>query len=45
MKLCNCVVLEVLVHPVHSQQAFETTTPDPRRFMLTDSACYLSICI
>ena len=44
MKLCNCVVLEVLLLPVHSQQAFETTTPDPTRFMLTDSAYYLSIC-
>ena len=45
MKLCNCVVLEVLVLPVYSQQALETTTPEPTRFMLTDSAYYLSICL
>ena len=45
MKLCNVVVLEVLELPVHSQKAFETTTPEPTRIMLTDSADYLSICL
>ena len=43
IKLCNCVALELLVLPEHCQNAFETTTPDPTRFMLTDSAHYISI--
>ena len=45
MKLCNCVVLELLVLPEHFQNAFETTTPEPTRFMLTDLAHYLLICL
>ena len=45
MKICNFVVLVLLVRPVHSQKAFKTTTPEPTRFMLTHSAYYLSICL
>ena len=43
MKICNFVVSELLVLPVHSQKAFETVTVEQKRFMLTHSANYLSI--
>ena len=43
MKLCNVVVLEVLVLLENRQKAFDALTPEPMRFILTDSGQYLSI--
>ena len=43
MKLCNFVLLELLELLEHRQKAFDALTPEPMRFMLTDSAYCLSI--
>ena len=43
MKLCNFDLLELLVLLENRQKAFDALTPEPMRFILTDSGQYLLI--